>query len=150
MKMIEKVARTTENIYVASSWRNDFQPFIVLLLREAGFNVYDFKEDGGFGWSSIDRNWQGWTNEEYIKALDHPLAKAGFKLDFDAMQWADTFVLVQPCGRSAHLELGWAIGAGKKTAIFLRNEIEPELMAKMADLVTDRAIDLLAWLGVED
>ena len=140
----------TKRIYVASSWRNQMQPAIVTMLRTAGFEVYDFKADDGFSWREIDDNWENWTNEEYIKALDHPRSQSGYKRDFDAMEWADTFVLVQPCGRSAHLELGWACGAGKKTAILLGNAIEPELMAKMADHITDNLIDLLGFLGVED
>lgn len=48
------------------------------------------------------------------------------------MKWADTFVLVLPCGRSAHLELGWACGQGKQTLILL-DKMEPELMVKMVD-----------------
>lgn len=49
------------------------------------------------------------------------------------MHWADTFVLVLPCGRSAHLEMGWAVGAGKATIMLLGPYTEPELMAKMCD-----------------
>lgn len=140
----------TKKIYVASSWRNAMQKAVVILLRTAGFEVYDFKDKDGFHWSDIDPNWKQWTNDEYVKALDHPLALKGYKRDFDAMEWADTFVLVQPCGRSAHLELGWACGAGKKTAILLSEAIEPELMAKMADFTANNVHDLLGFLGVED
>lgn len=140
----------TKRIYVASSWRNPLQGAVVIMLRTAGFEVYDFKDEGGFRWSDIDSNWKQWTNDEYVKALDHSLALKGYKQDFDAMKWADTFVLVQPCGRSAHLELGWACGADKKTAILLGEEIEPELMAKLADFNTDNMHDLLGFLGVED
>jgi len=107
---------------------------VVMALRDAGHEVYDFKNptvgDVGFAWSDIDPDWQDWTNEQYIDALDHPIAQAGFKSDFDAMKWADTFVLVLPCGRSAHLELGWAVGAGRETFIILE-KMEPELMIKM-------------------
>jgi len=147
---MNKYSGKTKRIYVASSWRNQMQGAIVILLRTAGFEVYDFKADDGFGWSEIDPNWKNWTNEDYIKALDHPRALSGYARDFDAMKWADTFVLVQPCGRSAHLELGWACGSGKRTAILLGSEIEPELMAKMADLVTGNVCDLLDFLGVEN
>lgn len=48
-----------KKIYVASSWRNDFQPTVVKYLREAGYDVYDFKNPpnrSGFAWSSIDEN----------------------------------------------------------------------------------------------
>ncbi len=124
-------------IYVASSWRNPLQSETVQALTTDAHKVYDFKNprpgDNGFAWSEIDPNWQEWTAKQYVEALDHPLAKQGFASDFNAMKWADTFVLVLPCGRSAHLELGWAVGAGKQTLILTRDGEEPELMAKMCD-----------------
>lgn len=127
-------------VYVASSWRNDWQPHVVNRLRDDHHDVYDFRnpEPGneGFAWSSIDPNWQTWTWEQYREALGHPLAAEGFRLDMDALRGADATVLVMPCGRSAHLELGYAIGSGQHTAILLGDEQEPELMYLMADLVT--------------
>ena len=43
-------------IYVASSWRNEYYPEVVEKLREAGHDVYDFRNppsgDPGFKWSS--------------------------------------------------------------------------------------------------
>ena len=51
------------------------------------------------------------------------------------MQWADTGVLVMPCGRSAHLEAGYFVGAGKRLIILI-NDSEPELMYKMGMLAT--------------
>ena len=130
-------------IYVASSWRNDSQPAVVELLRLLGNEVYDFKNprpgDNGFHWSEIDPEWLDWHPAHFRDALRHPIAGAGFKSDFDAMEWADTFVLLLPCGRSAHLEAGWAIGAGKPTCIVLHEDkFEPELMYLMAaEIVTD-------------
>jgi len=126
------------NIYVASSWRNDIQPIAVSVLRSAGHVVYDFKNpregDNGFHWSELSPNWMEWTTVEYIKALEHPVAEAGFKSDFDAMKWADCFVGVMPFGRSASLEMGWACGQGKLTALVLA-DAEPELMVKMIDIL---------------
>lgn len=135
-------------IYVASSWRNSIQPEVVADLRVDSHEVYDFRNppaSTGFAWSEIDPDWQQWTARQYIAALDHPRALEGFASDFDAMHWADTCILVLPCGRSAHLELGWAVGAGKRTAILTRNGEEPELMAKMVDLITDDLSTLLRW-----
>ena len=37
------------SIYVASSWRNKFQPTIVERLRADGFDVYDFRNPGPGG-----------------------------------------------------------------------------------------------------
>lgn len=145
--------RETRRIYVASSWRNEHQPKVVARLRELGYEVYDFRNpaegNDGFHWSSIDPNWTGWDPVRYRDALHHPVAEEGFRLDFEAMEWADTFLLVQPCGRSAHLELGWAIGQGKRTGIFFPPgvEIEPELMAKMANTILVTWKELGTWLA---
>lgn len=96
-------------IYLASSWRNQRQPAILWILRGAGHDVYDFRNpipgDNGFSWRQIDPDWQRWSAQQQIDALDHPVARHGLGLDFGAMQWADTFVMLQPCGRSAALEL---------------------------------------------
>lgn len=142
-------------IYLASSWRNPLQPVMVKILKAWGHEVYDFRNPApgnhGFHWSEIDPNWQNWTTAEYLKALQHPIAEAGFTVDFDAMKWADAFVLLLPCGRSAHLELGWAVGAGKPSAIFSPDvRLEPELMVKMASIVTDSYADLQLWLKRQD
>lgn len=124
-------------IYVASSWRNPHQHIVVEALRDASHQVYDFKNPSpgnhGFSWNEIDPNWKNWSASEYVDALDHPIAKRGYHSDFSKMEWADTFVLVLPCGRSAHLELGWACGKGKETLILTSDGEEPELMAKMCD-----------------
>lgn len=155
----------TRRIYVASSWRNNFQQAVVHILRAAGFEVYDFQNPPGgkgFAWDDVElehsKSLHNRITEvldvantsEYLAALQHPRAIEGFKSDFDAMEWADTFVLVLPCGRSAHLELGWAVGAGKRTAILLEDPCTPELMYKMVDHLSPNTIDLLGWLGVAD
>lgn len=145
-------------IYVASSWRNNHQQYVVLALREAGYEVYDFKNpsenDKGFAWSDIDTNWQSWSNEEYLRALEHPIAEKCFDNDFNAMQWADACVMVMPCGRSAHVEAGWMQGAGKPTIILLESgkSAEPELMYKTFQYVTDsvqKVIDHLDLIEIE-
>lgn len=123
-------------VYVASSWRNPRQPEVVGDLRFAGHDVYDFRNpapgNNGFAWSAIDPDWNAWSAPKLIEALDDPIAVAGFELDMSALKACDACVLVLPCGRSAHLELGWAVGAGKLT-IALLDDGEPELMYRMVD-----------------
>src|SRR3990167_1126456 len=125
------------NVYVASSWRNRYQPEVVQQLRGLDLEVYDFRNprpgDDGFRWSEIDPDWQNWTPEQYVAALSHPIAEAGFKSDMDALRCADATLLVLPSGRSAHLELGYAVGAGQRTAIYIPERQEPDLMAEMVD-----------------
>lgn len=153
----------SERVYVASSWRNNLQIAVVHALRAAGMEVYDFKNPPGgtgFKWQQVmhpdlytpDSNIC--DADDYIAALQTPIAEAGFNSDMDALRWADTCVLVLDCNKSAHLELGWAVAAGRRTAILLNpdqnNKVVPELMYKMVDHVSPSLFDLLGFLGVED
>lgn len=126
-------------IYVASSWRNQYQQNVVKILREHGYDVYDFKnpEPGnhGFHWSEIDPNWKNWTPEQFKAALDHRIAEKGYFTDIKALYLCDACVLVLPCGRSAHLEAGFVAGLGKLVIVLLPEAVEPELMYKMASFI---------------
>ena len=137
-------------IYVASSWRNPYQSEVVNELRKAGHEVYDFRNppsgSGGFAWSDIDDNWEAWTTEQYTDALKHPVAEDGFNSDFNGMKWADTCIMVLPCGRSANTEAGWMKGAGKKVFVLSPIKQEPELMYKIHDGVFDSLAPIIKLL----
>ena len=140
-----------KRIYLASSWRNPLQPSSVELLRMAGHEVYDFRNppggiENGFRWSEIDPNWMKWTAAQYRDNLQAPLAQRGFNSDFDGMKWANVGVLLLPCGRSAHLELGWMAGAGKKTCVWTMDGQEPELMALLATRICVSLEEVLEFL----
>jgi hypothetical protein len=175
-------------IYVASSWRNQYQPAAVIALRKLGHSVYDFRGTGtgwgeelncpdcqaakrhaysdattpgffftecskhrgpgGFAWSEVDPAWQGWPNNisAYLEGLKHPRAVEGFNRDMDALKACDVCILVNPCGQSAHLELGWAAGAGKRTAAWCPAIREPDLMLSVADHIAESWDAIEAWL----
>jgi hypothetical protein len=128
-------------IYVASSWRNLLQPAIVLALRKCGHEVYDFRNPGegrkGFAWSDIDPAWKSWTPREYRDALQHPIAKAGYKSDIEALRACEAVVFVLPCGRSASWEVGYAMGQGKPAYVVQFEEQEPELMFREAKILVN-------------
>lgn len=139
-------------IYLASSWRNDLQPSVLLELREAGHEVYDFRHprpgDTGFSWGDISAEWLGWQPREFVDALESPVAEHGFANDWDAMEWADTGVLLLPCGRSAHIEAGYFVGhPEKRLHILIPSLPEPELMYKMADGIHLDTTSLIASLS---
>ena len=119
-------------IYVASSWRNAYYPEVVERLREAGFEVYDFRNPpvgGAFKWQFVDENYMEWTPEEYRHQLHtSPRAIQQLKNDVEAMESCDACVLVLPCGRSAHTEAGWFAGKGRKVVAYIPEKVEPELM----------------------
>ena len=138
------------NIYLASSWRNPYYPEVVSCLREAGHQVYDFRNPphggSGFRWTDVDENAPHWSFDQYAEGLHHPLAERQFKADMDALDWADTCILVLPCGRSAHTEAGWMAGAGKRVLVYIPEMVEPELMYKLFDGVYGKMEDLIRTL----
>lgn len=136
--VVNEMRMTPSKLYVASSWRNEYQPAVVELMRELGHEVYDFRnppQASGFAWSDVDPNWEKWTTPQYRECLFHPIAVKGFNNDFAGMRWADICLLVLPCGRSAHAEAGWMAGAGKPVFVYSPVAQEPELMYRLFDFI---------------
>lgn len=141
-----------KTVYVASSWRNLHHPSVVKAIQEAGYNVYDFRNPipGNYGFS-----WRECGTEEELKdpsvyrdkILESEPAKRGFAYDMSALQRAYATVLVLPCGRSAHLELGYAVGMRQRTIVLLDTPLsEPELMYKMVDRICVNMSEVLGAL----
>lgn len=149
-------------IYVASSWRNEIQDIVVDLLTAQGYDVYDFKNPpskSGFSWQEVMPEYIPGSElvspQIYLNALEHPRAIEGFESDYIAMIHSDVIILVLPCGRSAHLELGWAISRpDKETAILLDQpsgtDVVPELMYKMVNHIAPDFHSLFTWLKTLD
>ena len=142
----------SSRVYVASSWRNQFQPLVCAELREDGHKVYDFRHpepgNNGFSWSAIDPDWHttGVTPTRYMELLAHPVALRGFELDMNALKSADLCIMVMPCGLSAGIELGYCVGAGKPCAVYVPGMRDPDLMVKMAELITIDIVELMNWV----
>ena len=137
-------------IYVASSWRNGYYLEVVDRLREAGHEVYDFRNppsgDPGFKWSSVSEDYMEWSPQQYRDMLQHPKAERQFHNDIVAMEACDTCVLVLPCGRSAHTEAGWFAGKGRTTVVLIPERQEPELMYKLFSGVCCSVEELIEML----
>jgi hypothetical protein len=139
-------------IYVASSWSNWQQQIVVTALEGLGHQVYDFKRDG-FSWKEVMPSYDGGTvhETEFLKALDRPRSIEGYDRDYQFLRAAHMTILVLPCGRSAHLELGIAEGLGQRTAIYLDGEpnegqVTPDLMYKAVDHIAPNMHSLLGWV----
>lgn len=137
-------------IYIASSWRNQYYPDVVTRLREAGHEVYDFRNPpqgtDGFHWSDVDADYMNWNAAQYREGLKSPKAEQQFANDIEALTWADTCLLVLPCGRSAHTEAGWMAGAGKKVIVYIPEMQEAELMYKLFDYVSEDLNEIIDYL----
>jgi len=133
-------------IYVATSWRNEFQPDVIKELRSDGHDVYDFRGEEGFSWREVDDNWLNWTPQQYLRGLDHPCAERGFKRDMKALDWCEACVYVMPCGPSASMEMGYARGQGKLVVAYIPALREPDLMVKMAHFITTDLERVKAYL----
>jgi hypothetical protein len=129
------IEETRGLIYVASSWRNLLSAGVVKALRARGHQVYDFRNpapgNDGFRWTEIDPDWKLWSPEEFRDALLSPVAEQGFGYDRAALDACAACVLVLPCGKSAHLEAGYAAGQGKPVFFLTLACTEPELMYKL-------------------
>lgn len=147
---------------------------MVHALREEGHEVYDFKNpteclppknavsgpewkreviDQGFHWSEILPDEQEWTPEQFRSALDSFPAKRAFEQDMDALETCGACVLVLPCGKSAHLELGYLVGKGKLTIVYFpeglsdESSYQPELMYRMCDYICTTMDEVKAALS---
>jgi hypothetical protein len=97
----------------------------------------------------VNEDWLKWNPSQFISDLysGHQAIERGYSFDKNALDWADICVLVLPCGRSAHLEAGYAIGRGKKTLFFLHpDKFEPELMYRLGDGCVTNIQDLVKHL----
>jgi hypothetical protein len=125
-------------VYVASSWKNDRQPEVVSALRRAGHEAYDFRQpDSGrkpFRWDELSQ--PSWNTAAVRGALCRPEVCETFQSDMAALRNSEAVVLVLPAGRSAHLEFGWAVGAGRRSIVLLADQ-EPELMYGMAEVLCE-------------
>jgi hypothetical protein len=139
-------------VYVASSWRNEDQPTLCEIIRNAGHDVYDFRNpsegEHGFAWREVSEHYQVWSAAQFARSITtNAVAQRGFLSDKTALDWCDTCVLLLPCGRSAHLEAGYAAGQGKDVFVLLDDRgFEPELMYLLCSAICVSPFDLVALL----
>lgn len=147
-------------IYVSTSWKNAHQPQLVEALRKHGHKVYDFRHPFGRDDCNVWERVCGvlglfakffagqLTPEDFSKMLSSDIAQERFHEHFDAMQDADTCILLLPCGASSHSEAGFMKGLGKRVFVLdTRQAVEPELMYLMHDGYTYDKDDIIEWVS---
>ena len=105
-------------IYIAGSWKNAENVIILAgMLRTKNHEVDAFCEarEGRtiFSFNDIPDA----DGLDGITMLNEPIVKKAFEEDKKWIDWADSVVMLLPCGKSAHLEAGYAKGTGKNLYI---------------------------------
>ncbi len=106
------------NIYLASSWDNLAQvQETTKLLRAHAHQVYDFTEQGRSAGPHWPKKGEAVPYGQLAQLYQLPDPTMTFTRDMQALDRATALVCILPCGRSAHLELGYAIARGIITVI---------------------------------
>lgn len=110
---------TGPKVYIGGALAN---PEIVRLTRtllENGYNAFSEWYTPGKEADVLWRDYELALGFDYRTALARPSAQNTFRFDRDNIESSDVFVMLLPCGKSAHLELGYAAGRGIDTIIYM-------------------------------
>jgi hypothetical protein len=141
------------NIFLASSWKNrDAVRKMATLLRERGFEVYDFTDPACRKTPEIppeaypeqfDPARMGYA--DYLKKA--PAWREAVMANKDAIDACDVVVLMLPCGNDAHADWAYGVGRGKRSIVYgapRAGERSPVHM--WADVMTEEPIGVLVTL----
>lgn len=130
------------------SMRNTKVPEVAAALRAIGWDAFDDWYSPG---PETDDKWQEYEKlrgRTYREALYGYHARDVFEFDKKHLDRCDVGVLVLPAGKSAHIELGYLVGSGKRAYILLDGEPERfDLMYQFATAVCTSVDELLRELA---
>lgn len=122
-------------VYVASSWKRTARhaEVVAALQGVAGVEVFDYRNPppgptGVSPWTEDKPWWVGLTPPSFPETPSGGMRAKALYTDGRALREADAVVLVLDAGKSAHLEAGFAIGAGIPLIILGSENDEAELM----------------------
>jgi hypothetical protein len=113
-----------KKIYIIGSLRDQNVPAVAAAFRKRGFDVFD---DWFAAGPTADDSWREYEiarGHTYEQALEGRAANHVFSYDKSHLDSSDVVVMVLPCGKSGHLELGYSIGRGKKAYILLNGDYD--------------------------
>lgn len=137
----------TKVVYVGGSLKNDQVTLTAELIRAQGIEVFDDWFAPGPEADDYWRKYEQFRGRGYKEALKGHAAENVFSFDKKHLNRCTHFVLVAPAGKSAHMELGYCAGKGKKTYVLFDGEPERwDVMYQFADDVFFKATDLVMEL----
>jgi hypothetical protein len=140
-----------KSIYVIGSLRNPNIPEVAEAIRaRTGIDVFD--DWHAFGPESDDhwQRYETYRGSSYYEALRGRAARNAYSFDKHHLDRSDAAVLVLPAGKSAHLEIGYMVGQGKRTFVLFPEEPERwDVMYQFVDEVFFSLEDFLKHLEIE-
>ena len=122
-------------IYIASSWSNPFLDDIVSILNDRNHQVHDFRANGAT--RPAPPPLTDGSLDSVMSYLHLTSTQTRYQRHCEALVEAEVLLCVLPCGRSAHVELGMALGLSIPV-VLVQDGIEPDLM----DLGVDAVVGL--------
>ena len=122
-------------IYIASSWQNPYLDHIVSILNDRNHQVHDFRANGAT--RPAPPPLTDGSLDNVMSYLHLTSTQTSYQRHCEALVEAEVLLCVLPCGRSAHVELGMALGLSIPV-VLVHNGIEPDLM----DLGVDAVVGL--------
>lgn len=113
-----------KTIYLIGSLRNENIPVLAKKIRELGFEVFDDWFSPGPEADDFWRKYEKLRGSTYKEALNNWAGKHIYEFDKTHIDRSDIGILYMPAGKSAHLELGYMIGQGKKCYVLFDKEPE--------------------------
>ena len=107
--------------------RNEEVPKLANRLREALGPTVEVFDDWFAAGRIADDEWQAYEQgrgHSFAKALEGYASNHVFNFDWHHLIGSSHVVLLLPAGKSGHLELGWAMGGGRKGYILYPSEPE--------------------------
>lgn len=129
-------------IYIIGSLRNENIPVVSNHLRRLNPNweVFDSWYAPGPHADDYLRDYCKGKGFNYKQTLKDWAATHIFEFDKKHISRATDVVMVMPCGKSGHLELGWAMGQGKRGYVLF--DETPERVDIMYQFATDVFFDI--------
>ena len=136
-------------VYIIGSLRNPEVSKLAKDIREQFPSVEVFDDWMAAGPEADDfwRDYEKAKGNSLEEALKGYAAQHVFNYDKGHLDTSDVVILMLPAGKSGHLELGYSIGKGKRSAILLDSQPDRyDVMYAFADKVTDSKEALIQWL----
>lgn len=137
MALVNFVNSKKPVIYLIGSLRNKKVPELAKRIRDLDLNYEVFDDWFSPGPEADDfwRKYEKVRGSTYKEALNNYAARHIYEFDKFHIDRSQIGILYMPGGKSAHLELGYMVGAGKKGYILF--DEEPERWDVMVSFATD-------------